>query len=120
MEVRVVRRKNGLLLVEWQEGDLPKRAWVTPDMVLDDQESVAVVDNPSAGIPYGVEFWRLVEMAATPQDLDRELKRRGIWTAEDLRAHPNVVLSALQDVYGVDLAALYQAVSRLENDLNGG
>lgn len=116
--VQVARRKNGLLLVEWQDDGLPKRAWVTQEMVVQDHGDTADVDEPNAGIPYGVEFWRLLQPEkVTAKDLDKELKRRGIWTVADLRANPNVALSAIATVYGINLSALLQAADKYEKDL---
>lgn len=117
-EVQVIRRKNGLMLVEWQESDTPKRAWVSADMVKEDRGDTAKVDRPDAGVPYGVEFWRLISLRrVTPQDVDRELKRRGIWTIADLRANPNAALSAMQSLYGLNLSALLMAADKYEKDL---
>lgn len=117
-KVQVVRRKNGLMLVEWQEDSFPKRAWVTEDMVSKDAGDSAEVDEPGAGIPYGVEFHRLFTMeGVTAQDLDRELKRRGIWTVADLRANPNVALAAINTVFGLNLSALLEAANKYEQEL---
>lgn len=102
----VIARKNDLLLVEWEERGSISRAWVTPDMVLENKGPTATVVNPKAGIPYGMDWTRVGPMGVTPNDIDRELKRRGIWTIEDLRSKPNEVIGALQAAYGLDLARL--------------
>lgn len=118
MDVQVIRRKNGLMLVEWQANGVPKRAWVSGDMLRKDNGTTALVDRPEAGVPYGVDFWRMVKInKVTPQDLDVEMKRRGIWTLADLRANPNVALSAIQSLFGLNLAALLQAADQYEQEL---
>lgn len=117
-EVRVVRRKSNLMLVEWQDSEIPKRAWVSGDMIREDKGETALVDRPDAGVPYGVEFWRLFRLnKVTPQDVDKALKRRGIWTIADLRADPNAALAAIQSVYGFNLSALLLAADKYEKDL---
>lgn len=102
--VQIVRQKGGFTLVEWEEDDRLYRSWVLPEMVVE-----GVVDRPQRGIPYGVDFSHLVVLQASPQTLDTELKRRDIWTHEDVLHRAQEVLSALQATYGVDLATLLQA-----------
>lgn len=114
---QVVLRKNNLNLVEWQENGYPKRAWVTPDMVVGQSGSTAMVEQPGQGIPYGVDFSRVEMLSVTPHDVDRELKRRGIWTIADLRARPNDAVGALQAVYGFDLARLLQWAKDFEKSM---
>lgn len=109
---RKIRAKNDLLLVEWEQDGRIRRSWVSKDMVEEQGEDYADVVNPGAGIPYGIDFARLVELQATPAALDTELKRRGIWTLNDMRANLPAVAAALQNVYGVDLAHLVQVATK--------
>lgn len=113
--VKIILRKNNITLVEWTEGDQLKRAWVTPDMIATESGAVANVFNPSAGIPYGVNFAEMITLSATPADVDREFKRRGIWTIADLRARPQDAKAAIQAIYGVDLARVLQAAKHYED-----
>jgi hypothetical protein len=113
-EVMVVGRKNDLMLAQWEHMGSPRRAWVTPDMIVDDRGGVATVRDPNAGIPYGMDWTRVGPFGVTPVDIDRELKRRGIWNIEDLRARPNEVIGALMSAYGMDLARLLQWAKEFE------
>jgi len=113
--VQIILHKNDLHLIEWQEMGKPHRAWVTPDMIESKSGKTAVVKNPGAGIPYGMDWTPLITLSATPEDFDRELKRVGVWTIQDLRDKPNEALSALRSVYGIDMAVLLQAVKALES-----
>ena len=115
--VQIILRKNDLLLVEWKEQEMPHRAWVTPDMVVENRPTgkTTTVKNPMAGVPYGMDWTPLIQTNATPQDFDRELKRVGIWTVQDLYDRPNEARSALQSVYGMDMAALLMAVKAYES-----
>lgn len=105
-QVVVIARKNDLMLVEWNHLGSPHRAWVTPDMVIEDKGVMASVRDPNAGIPFGMDWTRVGPLGVTPLDIDRELKRRNIWTIADLRARPNEVVGALQSAYGMDLARI--------------
>ena len=115
--VQISLRKSGWVLVEWTdtEGKL-RRAWVVPQTVKESGPS-PLVDRPERGTPYGVDFSRLVTLSATSHDLDLALKRRGIWTLDDLRKNPQDVLGALQDAYGIDLAGLLNAAKLYEQEL---
>lgn len=112
-KVTVVRSKGGKSLVEWTYAQRLHRSWVPMGDVVKDGDGYRV-EKPSAGVPYGHNFAKLLTPSATPDAIDAELKRRGIWTIEDLRASPNSALGALQSVYGVDLAALFQAADQYE------
>lgn len=115
--VSIILQKNDLYLVQWFENGSPSRAWVTPDMVISfEDKKKAIVDSPRSGIPYGVEWSRMVEMHATPKDLERNLRLQGIWTVADLRERPDDARAALQATYGIDAAGL----QRLAKDLNSG
>lgn len=110
MNVQIIRQKGGFTLIEWEEDNRLYRSWVLPEMVVDGS-----VDRPQRGIPYGVDFSGLVVLQASSQVLDTELKRRNIWTYEDVLHRAQEVLSALQATYGVDLAYILQA-AKLAND----
>lgn len=112
-KVTPIRNKGGKTLVEWTYAQRLHRSWIPSDAVQQDGEEYRV-ERPSAGIPYGHNFAKLLTISATPDAIDAELKRRGIWTIEDLRARPNSALGALQSVYGVDMAALFQAADMYE------
>lgn len=104
---RIVLRKSGMLLVEWSdEGQALHRAWVTPEMTKDESKGLITVVGPDRGIPYGVDWTELISLSATPEGIDRELKRVGIWTEADLIAMPQQALGAIQAVYRFDLATL--------------
>lgn len=114
--VQIISRKSGLILVEWTDTDSNlRRNWVKPDMVKESGPSPEV-DRPARGIPHGMDFSRLITLSATSQHWNNALKRRGIWTIADLKARPQEALGALHDAYGIDLAAIYQAVKFYEQE----
>lgn len=118
--VQIIQSQNDLVLVQWTDDDgILRRNWVEASQLTNLQGRRAEVKNPNEGILYGVEFWRLIKLKASPKDFDRELKQRGIWTIADMRSRPNEVVGALVATYGVDLAAVLLAADRYEKELSG-
>jgi len=115
--VRIIQRKNGLTLVEWNDVDTLKRAWVDGELLVEDNGLIGKAYSPWAGIPYGMDWAKIISPSVRPVDFDRELKRRGIWTIEEARKKPQEVTNALRDAYGLDLAALLQAAKVYEKDM---
>lgn len=108
-EVRVVVRQNDLYLVEWLEDGAPRRSWLPASDVTQQKDGTTQAANPGHGVPYGDDFLHGVKLQATTEAVERELRQRGIWTADDALSNAPAVLGALQAVYGVDVAALMQA-----------
>lgn len=118
-KVQILQGHNDLALIQWEDAEgIRRRNWVAQDKLQNITGRNAEVENPSSGFPYGVDFWRLVKLKADPKVLDTELKNRGIWTAADVRARPNEVISALMATYGIDLSALLQALEEYEKALS--
>lgn len=113
--VKVVPLRGDAVVVEWQEDDVLKRATVPPGALIADGDQHRVTDDVLfKGIPYGVPWADLITLAATPEAIEAELHRVGIWTVDDLRGNTAVAVSALQRIYKVDLAALLQAATRFD------
>lgn len=110
MNCKIIHEREGMVLIEWQSASGLARALVTHNMLQTREGRAATVIAPERGIPYGVPWeYVLPDMQATRGRLADELRRRGIWTVEDLRAHPQEIMGALTSVYGVDLAAILNA-----------
>lgn len=116
-ETRVVQQEGNLLLVEWHSGHKLRRAWVTADMVEAKTDNAATVREPGEGVPYGVEWHRLVELQTTPIAVENELHARGIWTLADLRSRPQEVVAAIAAAYSFSRSHLLQAAERYEEKL---
>jgi len=99
LDVRVVGIQGESALVEL--GGL-KRVYVPARAVKDGQVSETAFKR---GVPYGVP-WEKVKLEATAEDLADNLRRVGIWTADDLRKRQAAALGALQATYKIDLASL--------------
>lgn len=120
IRVQIIRRKSDLTLVQWEQDGAPMRAWVVPSMIVEAVDNSATVRNPQEGIPYGERWNEFLEVAqVTPEMIDRELKRRGIWTIDDLEAKPDVARLCIQRAYGFDLAVLLLAAARKRKSYGG-
>ncbi len=119
--VQIVRRKNDLVLVQWDDGVTLRRAWVTPSMIVDqvDDDHLLVV-NPDEGVPYGERWDLLFDVShVTPEQVDRELKRKDIWTIQDLQLKPDEAKLALMKLYGLDLVSMLNSAA-LKQQATGG
>ena len=111
LEVQVVRKRGQSALVQWADaGGQLHRAYV-PTGAIDEDGNVpeSVLEM---GIPHGIPWSEVLSPSATPESVEAELHRAGIWTAEDLRNNPQAAVGALQAAYGVDLAALNAAARK--------
>lgn len=112
IKVRVVRRKGMNALIQWEDQyGIPHRSWFPQAAFLSDDGDFATVSDPSHGILDSENWSKYIEITATPEDVEIELKRRNIWRFEDIDERPNDVLGALMNVYGSDLTSLRLARS---------
>lgn len=114
--VRVITVKSGMQLIQWEENNTFHRTWMKDNQVFKDQTGTYVAD-PHVGIPYGFDFTELVELKTTPEILDRELKRRGVWTLAELRSNPAALTGALQAAYGVTRATILENAEKYEKEM---
>lgn len=100
--VIAIKSKADVSLVEFTADGLLLRAYIPTLEIIDGKAPEAVL---LAGVPYGID-WEDVKLSVRSIDLANALRRAGIWTCEDAMKNPNGIISCLQAVYGVDLAAL--------------
>ena len=116
MNVKIINTQNEMALVEWLDDDnVFQRSWVVQRMLDQTKDGHIEVEEPEQGIPYGVPFDKCLQLYASPLSVCRELRKRGLWTADDVQARPREVLGALQAAYGIDLANLIRAAKDFEN-----
>lgn len=102
-DIRIIKTKGQSALVEYTKSGKLERCTVP----LDDIKDNTVSDYKlRMGIPYGVEWSKVVTLAATPEKLQQNLRQAGIWTAEDALNNAQIVLSAIQKTYQLDLGQL--------------
>jgi len=102
MNVKVLSEEHGTSLIEWAEGEMPRRGTIPSGIVIDGAVDDALL---SLAIPYGVEWEAIVPdtvLTASTTVLARELRRHGFWTEDDLRAKPQAVITVLQDVLAIN------------------
>lgn len=115
MRVRVVESDNNTALIEWiEEGKLYRSIMPLSEVEIDvNNPKTAHVEHPEQGIEYGLDFTQFFKVPQlTPEQFDQALKKSGIWTAEDVNNKPQVVLGALQKVYGWDLSRLRMTLAK--------
>lgn len=59
-----------------------------------------------------VPWAKLIKLTLTPKDLEKELHKFELYTYEDVATKPNLVISALQSAYAVDLSVIRE-IARL-------
>lgn len=96
MNVQKIARKGRSILVEWADDEGQHRSYVPYDSVFDIQGQ-SVCELADLGIPYGVPWELLAHQlpAIDGTELQKELRRLGIWTYDDLRKNPAVGLNAI-------------------------
>lgn len=116
VEAKVIARQNGLTLVEWQSGNEPNRAWVTPDMIVSESGRSATIRHPEGGIPYGVDWAALVNTQVDADEIARRLKQAGLWTVEDLQRKTNAARGVINAVAGDILQNLLTNARSVQRD----
>lgn len=110
MIVQVIERKLGAILVQWNENDEICRG-IIPEELLE-SDGITVRDELlSVSIPYGVDWETLLEGVVglvTPAIIAGNLRKAGIWTAEDVLSNSKAVLGAIHNSYHVDMSAIIQ------------
>lgn len=114
MDIKVIRAKGDAVLVEWLANGRFFRGIVRREAVVDGR---CPQDELDAAIPYGVPWAEIIgELNATPQQIEDELHRVGIWTAEEAHANPQAVLGAIQSAYGLGLAQLFTGLRKHQKE----
>lgn len=108
IQTTVIKRQGQAVLVQYVDDKGLVRRVTVPARTIRAGDMVEVVEL-QRGIPYGVPWSELLSIQVSPERLEQELQRVGIWTAADLLSNPNVAIGAIQAAIGVDLAALIRA-----------
>ena len=112
--VTILADQGEVALVEYIRAGLPYRVYLP--MVLLEHTADGVygsLENLNRGMPYG-EPWETLPIGNVgAETIAGELRRRGIWTAQDLRANLQHARAALQSAYLRDYQIL---LDRLRGD----
>jgi hypothetical protein len=99
MKVRTVRQSGEASLIEYERDDRSiGRVYVPTSLVTGEEIDPAVVEM---GVPYGLPWEELLDQRVTPEARAAAdaLRRRGIWTGDDLRRNPNEAAAVLITAY---------------------
>lgn len=102
MKVKIVSQLGKSVVVEWVDDGMPRRCVLPASSVATEYVSE---EELLRGVDVGVP-WDEIELKATSRDLCAALRNCGIWTIEDLRSKPDVVVGVLQALYRVDYQTL--------------
>jgi len=122
--VTILSRKNQSVLIEWHDGDGSLcRSYMPASSIHNVRPSgkAGEVDSNdlALGIAYGIPWSKFIRLSATPEQVEQALYRAGIWTREELKRGPATAVSALRDVYSVDLASLFKAAAEFHKNDGG-
>lgn len=109
--LRIIQQTGGSTLVESTDGGRLQRVIIPSEMVTDGAVSPAALEY---GVAYGLPWEELWTSRVTPAAIAQELRKRGIWTLDDLRKQPMAAVAAMQSAYGLDVATLTAAAERFE------
>ena len=111
IDVKVIKERGQSALVEYIENRKTKRVTVATNDVVDNQVSKEAIE---LGVPYGVEWSNLVTLQANSGELEKNLRKVGIWTAEDALKDANKVLNALMKTYQIDLGMIMRIAKEVK------
>ena len=100
-----VGARGASVVVECVRAGRPLRALLPGELVPEGVEALSV-DLLDEALVISASWEDLAEVTVTPERIAEALRRQGIWSAEDLAAHPAKAQRAFATLYGQDLAQL--------------
>lgn len=106
VKIKPIFRKKMATLIEYIEDGVPYRISVqSSSIVTKDGDSYVSKHLLGQGLPYGVPWsLKLTLNQITPESLEIELHKAGIWTAEDALKNPSTVQSAILSALRITLS----------------
>lgn len=107
IQVRQVFRKKMATLIEYLEEGVPVRVSVPSSCLITSKDGTLLIskENLDRGLPYGIPWkYKLKISEVTPESLELELHKAGIWTAEDVMKNPQAVKSALMSALRISMS----------------
>lgn len=111
MKTKLIRRQENVALVEVYDDGKYSRVIVPSNLV--SQSGVVSADVVEMGIPYGCPWEEMITLTATPEMIANELRKRGVYTVEDLMKSPNAAFSAIQYIYSLDAQSLLKTAREI-------
>jgi hypothetical protein len=102
--MKLIKNDGNAALVEYvEDGELKRK--IIPRSAVDENGQIDRFEL-EVGIPYGIAWADYIQLDATPKDIERELHKAGIWTADDLRIKQQAAVGAIQTALGIHLGLL--------------
>ena len=106
--VTVIKAGEKQSVIQWLGKDTPIRVTIANVKIRDGYVKESDLKKAT---PYGLDFQEIC-MGVLPglQEIENAFHAHSVWTAEDVRSHPQWVLSALSSIYSPILKALMQYI----------
>lgn len=106
--VRLVARKGNSAIIEYNDGDMPKRSVIAHNYIRDGYVETKDLENSA---PYGVEFADMsLDLRKLPMRIQADCRRRGLWTKEDYQRNPTRLVAAIMSVVGLDAQTILKVI----------
>jgi hypothetical protein len=106
--VRIINTVGETALVEWMVGADFVRGYL-PKGVIQANATISESDAEAA-TSYGVTWENYIRNSVSVKDIAREMRRHGLWTADDLRARPQEYMRIIQTLFALDVVAVFEGV----------
>jgi len=117
MKLQVIESNDESTLLQFIDTDgFVNRVVVPSSTITFDGEVVNCSIDPYEGIPYGLPWEEILDVDLTVKELANNLRRYGIWVADDLKNNPQGFRSAIAYFYGMSAAKITGAVTRFSQE----
>jgi hypothetical protein len=103
--VKVIKADSETATVEYVQKGRVVRKIIPSDKLKGKKVDESILE---LGVDYGIPWADILEMKATPQQMEDKLHAIGVWTSEDVIAHSREIMGAIQSVYGVELSTIFR------------
>lgn len=118
MQLTVIEQNPETTLLQILSDDSQKvsRTIVPTDTISIEDGVVTCAIDPYEGIPYGLPWEEILQVDLTVEELANNLRRYGLWTAEDIHGNPPALMSAIAVSYGMSASNLTGAVTKFTQE----
>ncbi|KKM04301.1 hypothetical protein LCGC14_1765620 [marine sediment metagenome] len=122
IDVKVIRSKGQVTLIEWDDAGRFRRILVPREVVFESKNGRGLVTEESLemGMPYGVNWEARLQKSfiITGAKIAEQLEVAGIWTKEDYEQNPSVAQQAVLGAAKVILIELYAIIRNIPKQEN--
>jgi hypothetical protein len=105
--ITIIKAGEKQSVIQWISGSTPFRVTIANTKIRD---GYVKESDLKKAIPYGLDFKDIVTSLPDVRDVENAFHAHSVWTAEDVRNHPDWVLAALSSIYSPILKALMQYI----------